>query len=59
MYIKKVFCFLSIFFEDWTYNSYIVNAEKQTTKIIDHPEPFAQWDSAQGMLFLDWQKGES
>jgi hypothetical protein len=51
--------FLSIFFEDWTYNSYIVNAEKQTTTMIDHPEPFAQWDSAQGMLFLDWQKGES
>lgn len=51
--------FLSTFFEDWTYNSYIVNTEKQTTKMIDHPEPFAQWDSAQGMLFLDWQKGES
>ena len=27
--------------------------------MIDHPEPFAQWDSAQGMMFLDWQKGES
>lgn len=51
--------FLSNFYEDWTYNSYIVNAVKQTTKMIDHPEPFAQWDSAQGMMFLDWKKGES
>ena len=51
--------FLSIFYEDWTYNSYIVNAEQQTTKMIDHPEPFAQWDSAEGMMFLDWKKGES
>ncbi len=56
---KEGVLFLSIFFEDWTYNSYIVNAEKQTTTMIDHPEPFAQWDSAQGMMFLDWQKGES
>ena len=51
--------FLSNFYEDWTYNSYIVNAEKQTTEMIDHPEPFAQWDSTQGMMFLDWEKGES
>lgn len=56
---KEGVLFLSNFYEDWTYNSYIVNAEKQTTKMIDHPEPFAQWDSAQGMMFLDRKKGES
>lgn len=56
---KEGVLFLSNFYEDWTYNSYIVNVEKQTTKMIDHPEPFAQWDSAQGMMFLDWKKGES
>lgn len=51
--------FLSNFHEDWTYNSYIVNAEKHTTEMIDHPEPFAQWDSAQAMMFLDWEQGDS
>lgn len=56
---KEGVLFLSNFYEDWTYNSYIVNAEKQTTQMIDHPEPFAQWDSAHGMMFLDWKKGES
>ena len=56
---KEGVLFMSNFYEDWTYNSYIVNAKQQTTKMIDHPEPFAQWDSSQGMMFLDWKKGES
>lgn len=51
--------FISNFFEDWSYNSYLVNVEKQTTKMINQPEPFAQWDSKNGMIFLDWPKGES
>lgn len=48
--------FMSTFSEDWSYDSYVVDAANQTTKMIDFPQPFAQWDSKNGLMYLDWDK---
>jgi len=50
--------FLSNFSKDWSYNSYIVNVNEQTIDMIDQLQPFAQWDSENGMMFLDWKKDQ-
>ncbi|MFJ7746171.1 hypothetical protein [Peribacillus sp. NPDC097295] len=50
--------FVTSFYEDWTYSSYVINAEEQTVQSLDFPQPFAQWDSENGLMFLDWNRNE-
>ncbi|MFJ7637198.1 hypothetical protein [Peribacillus sp. NPDC097225] len=50
--------FLTSFYEDWTYSSYVINPEEQTVHSLDFPQPFAQWDSGNGLMFLDWDREE-
>ena len=50
--------FLSSFYEDWTYSSYVLNPDDQTMETLDFPQPFAQWASEKELMFLDWDKEE-
>lgn len=50
--------FLTSFNEDWTYSSYVINPEEQTIQALDFPQPFAQWYSKNGLMFLDWNREE-
>lgn len=50
--------FVSSFYEDWTYSSYVLNPDEQTMETLDFPQPFAQWASENDLMFLDWDKEE-
>lgn len=50
--------FLSSFYEDWTYSSYVLNPDDQTMETLDFPQPFAQWAGEKELMFLDWDKEE-
>ncbi len=50
--------FLSVFSKDWSYNSYVLNIEEDRLQAIEYPQPFAQWDDKENMLYLDWRQDE-
>ncbi len=50
--------FVSSFYEDWTYSSYVLNPDEQTMETLDFPQPFAQWASENDLMFFDWDKEE-
>ncbi|MGE8078130.1 hypothetical protein [Peribacillus loiseleuriae] len=50
--------FLSSFFEDWSYQTYIVNTKEQTIEKIEFPQPFVKWGSKEDLLYLDWNEDE-
>ena len=50
--------FLSSFFEDWSYQTYIVNTREQNIEAIEFPQPFVKWGSKEELLYLDWNEDE-
>lgn len=50
--------FLTSFFEDWSFTSYIVDAKKKTITALDFPQPFAQWEEQERLLYLDWNRND-
>ncbi|MDQ7860793.1 hypothetical protein RCO48_06040 [Peribacillus frigoritolerans] len=44
--------FVSSFYEDWTYSSYVLNPDEQTMETLDFPQPFAQWASENDLMFF-------
>ncbi|MBA9025416.1 YqgU-like beta propeller domain-containing protein [Peribacillus huizhouensis] len=50
--------FLSSFFEDWSFRTYIVNTKEQKIEAIEFPQPFVKWGSKEELLYLDWNEDE-
>lgn len=47
---------INSFYEDWSYKSFIINFNKQTLEEVSLPKPFAQWNSKDELLYLQWDE---
>lgn len=45
---------LTVFHEDWTYDTYLLQIDRKENKKIDFPQPFAKWLANDKWLMIDW-----
>jgi hypothetical protein len=49
---------VSSFFEDWTYQCYVMDVLQKSIEAVNVPQPFAQWTGEDELLYLDWDLDE-
>ena len=45
---------ISAFKEDWSFNTYLLNLEKQEFKELSLPQPFVKWNHRNSFVYLNW-----
>ncbi|PLT34715.1 hypothetical protein [Bacillus sp. V5-8f] len=50
--------FVTSFFEDWSFTNYKIDTKQKKITHLDFPQPFAQWEAKDRLMYLDWDKND-